>query len=175
MLPSALHTTITQDDFAKLVGVSQARVAQMVAEGVLTREGTAAQWLLAYCERLREHAAGRDRELTMERAGLARSQRIGQDLKNAVAQGEYAPIGLLADVLAAASAAVVDRLDQLPGQLRKVCPDLPGDARDAIERAIAAARNEWIRSSAELAVRRLDELADVDDPADDAEASEAAV
>lgn len=173
MLPSALNTTITQDDFAKLVGVSQQRVAQMVAEGLLQREGTAAQWLLAYCERLREHAAGRDRELTIERAGLTREQRIGQAIKNAVAQGQYAPIGLLADVLATAAAAVVDRMDQLPAQLRVACPDLPSEARDAIARTLASARNEWIRSTAELAVRRLDELADVEEPEPDPPADEA--
>lgn len=165
MLPSALNTTITQDDFARLVGISQQRVAQMVAEGVLQRDGTAAQWLLGYCERLREQAAGRDRELTIERAALAREQRIGQALKNAVDQGKYAPIGLLTDVLAAASAAVVDRLDQLPGQLRKVCPHLPAEARDAIARTVASARNEWIASSSSLALRRLDELV-VDDEAE---------
>lgn len=166
MLPSALRTTITQDDFAKLVGVSQPRVAQMVADGLLPREGTADQWLLAYCERLREQAAGRDKELTVERAALARSQRIGQDLKNAVAQGEYAPIGLLGDVLAAASAAVVDRFDGLPGMLRKACPELPAAARDAIERVIASARNAWIKSTSDLVARELDELTvDEEEPA----------
>lgn len=160
MLLSALNTTITQDDFAKLVGISQQRAAQLVAEGVLQREGTAAQWLMAYCERLREQAAGRDRELTVERAALARSQRIGQDLKNAVAQREYAPVGLLADVLAAAGAAVVDRFDQLPGRLQKVCPDLPSAARDEVLKLIAAARNEWVQGTAELAVRVIDELSE---------------
>jgi phage terminase Nu1 subunit (DNA packaging protein) len=165
MLPSALNTTITQDDFARLVGISQPRVAQLLAEGALVREGTAAQWLMTYCERLREQAAGRDKELTVERAALARSQRVGQDLKNAVAQAEYAPIGVLADVLAAASAAVNDRFDALPGLLRKVCPDLAADVRDAIEKTIASARNEWIKHTAELVVRNLDEATvDEDEP-----------
>ncbi|MEY2686885.1 MAG: hypothetical protein RL375_1083, partial [Pseudomonadota bacterium] len=134
----------------------------MLSEGILQRDGTVGQWLRAYCERLREQAAGRGQELTVERAALARAQRIGQNIKNAVAQGEYAPVGLLADVLAAASAGVVDRFDGLPGLLRKVCPDLPAEARDAIGKTIASARNEWIKSTAELVVRRVDEMADID-------------
>lgn len=166
-LQAALACRVTQQDFADAVGVTQPRVAQLIGDGILPADAVAAQWLLAYCERLREQAAGRGQELTVERAALARSQRIGQDLKNAVAQGEYAPIGLLADVLAAAAAAVVDRLDQLPGQLRKACPDLPAEARDAVMRTIASARNEWIRSTEELVVRRIADLTEPlydDDP-----------
>ena len=92
-----------------------------------------------------------------ERAALARSQRIAQDLKNDIARGEYAPIGLLTDVLATASAAVVDRFEQLEGALRKACPDLPDAARSTVMTVIASARNEWIRSTAQLVDRSLDE------------------
>ena len=167
-----INQRLSQAQFGELVGVSQAAVSGMLAAGWLPANGTGRQWLLAYCARLREVAAGRassgDLDLAQERAALAKEQRIGQQIKNAVAQGEYAPVGLLADVLAAASAAVVDRFDALPGLLRKACPDLPAEARDAIEKTIASARNEWIKSTAELAIARLDELVDVtDEPADD--------
>lgn len=158
MLPSALRTTITQDDFAKLVGISQPRVAQLLAEGLLPREGTADQWLLAYCERLREQAAGRDKELTLERAALARSQRRGQDIKNAVAEREYAPAALLGDVLAIASAAIADQLDSFAGDIRKVMPDLPPPVRDALLKRVAAARNNWIKETADLIARKVDDL-----------------
>jgi phage terminase Nu1 subunit (DNA packaging protein) len=163
---------VTQETFAALVGISQQRVGQMVAEGVLSSKGTAGQWLLAYVERLREQAAGRDRELTLERAALARSQRVGQEIKNAVAQKEYAPVGLLADVLAAASAAVVDRFDALSGDLSLQCPQLDEEAREVVLRIIASARNEWVRSTANLATEILDELAD---EADDDEGPSVAV
>ena len=98
----------------------------------------------------------------MERAQLARSQRIGQDLKNAVLQREYAPIGLLSDVLAAAAAAVSDRFESLNADLRKVWPDIPEPARVAIDTTVASARNEWARSTANLMANVLDDLADVD-------------
>ena len=162
-LDAALGVAITQADFAELIGVSGARVSQMMSEGLLDEAGTGQQWLADYCKRLRDQASGRDADgvLSKERAALSREQRIGQEIKNRIAMGEYAPIGLLGDVLALASAAVVDRFDALPGQLRKACPDLPAEARDAIAKTIASARNEWIRSTADLVDRQLEQLADV--------------
>lgn len=164
-----LDAKAKQDVFGALVGVSQPKVSQLSTDGVLPKGGTYRVWLVAYCERLREQAAGRvgmsagALDLVQERAQLAREQRIGYSIKNAVAQGEYAPIGLLADVLAQASAGVVDRFDGLPSLLRKACPDLPAEARDAVATVIASARNEWIRATAELVVRRLDQLAEAED------------
>lgn len=163
---------MTQAEFGELVGISQQAVSSLVQAGVLVAGRPWGEWLLAYCERLREQAAGRmgaeeGLDLVQERAALARSQRIAQDLKNAVARGEYAPIGLLTDVLALASSAVVDRFDQLDGALRKACPDLPEQARVAVQSVLATARNEWIKSTAQLVDER---LAQLDDQAEDSDA-----
>ena len=161
----ALGVGITQAEFALLIGVSEAKVSQLVAEGVIKRGQIAHAWLLEYCERLREVAAGRASveagglDLVQERAALARSQREAQEIKNAVARGQYAPIGLLADVLAMASSAVVDRFEQLEGALKKACPDLPEEAKATIQQVIANARNEWIRATETLIVAALDRLA----------------
>ena len=123
---------------------------------------------IAYIRRLRDQAAGRLGEgaggldLVQERAALAREQREGQAIKNAVARREFAPVGLLADVLGQASSAVVDRFDQLEGTLRKACPDLPDEAKTAVLQVIASARNEWIRSTERLVADSMDAmLADV--------------
>lgn len=154
----------TQAVIGQLVGVSQQAISALVNDGKIPATGTVGAVLVAYCERLREQAAGRMGEegggldLVQERAALARSQRIAQDLKNDIARGEYAPIGLLTDVLATAGAAVVDRFEQLDGALRKACPDLPDEARTTVMTVIASARNEWIRSTAQLVDRSLDEL-----------------
>lgn len=159
-----LDQTVSQAEFAQMIGVSEARVSQLVSEGIIVRGDTAHEWLIGYCERLRDQAAGRagsesgGLDLVQERAALAREQRIAQALKNDVARGEYAPIGLLTDVLATAGAAVVDRFEQLDGALRKACPDLPDEARTTIMTVIASARNEWIRSTAQLVDRSLDDL-----------------
>lgn len=128
--------------------------------------------LLAYCERLRDQAAGRTGsevgglDLVQERAALAREQRIAQELKNAVARGEFAPIGLLSDVLGRAASAVVDRFDQLEGSLRKACPDISDDVLMTVLGVVAAARNEWLRSTAKLVDQSIDSVLD-EDPAGD--------
>lgn len=161
-----LDQVISQAEFAEMVGLSEARVSQLVADGVIARGETASQWLLAYCERLRDQAAGRagsevgGLDLVQERAALAREQRIAQALKNAVARGEYAPIGVLADVLGMAASAVVDRFDQLEGALRKTCPDLPEEAVTTVQTVLANARNEWIRGTEKLVAKHLEELLD---------------
>lgn len=161
---------MTQAEFGELVGISQQAVSDLVQAGVLQRGEPASAWLHAYCARLREQAAGRlsadgeGLDLVQERAALARSQREAQELKNAVTRGEYAPVGLLADVLAAASSAVVDRFEQLDATLRKASPDLPEAARVALHKVIAAARNEWIRSTAALVQQQLDEMVEDETP-----------
>lgn len=151
-----MRQAISQAEFGAWVGVSEARVSQLMAEGVLTRGESGHEWLIAYCERMRDMAAGRASselgglDLVQERAALAREQRLGIALKNAVARGEYAPISLLAEVLATASQSVSERFEQLPGLLRKVCPELPDTARDKLMSAIADARNQWVRATARL-------------------------
>jgi phage terminase Nu1 subunit (DNA packaging protein) len=105
-------------------------------------------------------------DLDQERAQLARQQRIAIELKNQIARAEFAPISLLSEVLAAASQAVVDRMDALPARLRKVCPDLSDAARAEVMVAIADARNEWVSGTVELVAARLDEQ-DADEQASD--------
>jgi phage terminase Nu1 subunit (DNA packaging protein) len=177
MLSEVLGQRCEQQEFAAAVGIAPPRVSTLIAEGHLQSGGTAGQWLLAYCARLREQAAGRTMELSAERAALAREQRIGQALKNAVAQGEYGPVGLLADVLAQASAAVAQRFDALPGELRTACPDLSDQQLEQLGRTLSSARNEWVRSTAALIDRRLADIASEEDddegvPADDDDGSE---
>ena len=157
----------------EIVGVSQQAISAMVSEGKLPTFGTQGEMLHAYCQRLREQAAGRlgsedgGLDLVQERASLAREQRISQRLKNDIARGEYAPIGLLADVLGMASSAVVDRFEQLEGALRKACPTLPDDAKATVMQVIASARNEWIRSTAKLVNNALESMAAESDDLDE--------
>lgn len=163
----ALSQQIAQAEFAQIIGVSEARVSQLLSDGILPAGETGLAWLATYCERLRETAAGRGGDsavvLATERALLAREQREGQAIKNAVARKEYAPVGLLADLLGMASSAVVDRFDQLEGVLRKAAPDLPEDAKTAVMTVIAEARNVWIRSTSELVAEAIDAMLAADE------------
>ena len=148
---------------AEVVGVSQPAISGMLSRGILTQEATIGQWLIEYCSHLREMAAGRATDgsidLPTERALLARSQREGQNIKNEVARGTYAPIDALTDVLSNASQAVVDRLDQIPAGIVRICPDMPHSVRDLIMTAVADARNEMVRKTASL-------MSDAIDPGD---------
>jgi len=151
-----LSVPIQQAHLAQMLGLSEARVSQLMSEGFLPSGGTGLEWLHAYCGRLREQAAGRlgsdvgGLDLAQERAALAREQRLGIEIKNAVLRGQYADVSLLAEVLAQASQAVGQRFDHLPGQLRKACGNLPPEAIDQVMAAIAHARNEWVRQTADL-------------------------
>lgn len=166
----ALDQVVSQAEFAQIIGVSEARVSQLVGDGVIARGDTAAEWIVAYCERLRDVAAGRgsfdggELDLVQERAKLARAQTEGVELKNSVARGEYAPIKMLAEALATASQAVVERFDQLPGQLKRACPDLPEAAREQVMATVAAARNEWARATAKLVEQSIVTTPDDDEP-----------
>ena len=163
-----LQVPAVQTVVASVVGTTKQAINAMITEGKLPADESMGGLILAYCGRLREQAAGRlgdtadGLDPAQESAALKRSQREGQEIKNALARGEYAPIGLLSEVLATASQSVVERFDQLPAALRKTCPDLPEAARDQVMSLLANARNEWVRATADLVAKNLA-------PADDAE------
>ena len=169
-----LSDVATQAQLAMVVGVTQQAISAQMSDGRLPAGGTLGELLLAYCERLREQAAGRMGEtmgldLVQERAALAREQRIGYEMKNAVARREYAPVGLLADVLGVASSAVVDRFDHLESMLAKSCPDLPDEAKTAVLTVIADARNEWVKSTSSLVDEAVDAMLAASEESEDAE------
>lgn len=151
----------TQKDFAAVVGISQAAASNWAAAGLLAPGATLGEWLLAYCDRLRQQAeqrmGGGLLDLVQERAALARAQRIGYEMRNEQALADHAPTQLLREVLAVTSAGMVGHIDSLPDQIERSVPDLPESARSAVLAIIASARAEWVRSTAELADRSLPE------------------
>jgi phage terminase Nu1 subunit (DNA packaging protein) len=156
-----------QRAFGTLVGLSDSRVSRLVSDGTLRRGATAAEWIRAYAGRQREAASGQAGNLADERAALTRSQRVAQDIKNRVAEGEFAPVSLLTDALANASAAVAARFDGMRPYLRRRCPDLTEAHLDVIERALSEARAQWVADTVSLVEQRVDELADEPDAATD--------
>ncbi|HYF17700.1 MAG TPA: hypothetical protein VEA40_07495 [Ramlibacter sp.] len=139
-----LERQLTQAEFAQLIGVSDAKVSQLLNEGVIAEGDTGLAWLRSYLHRLREQAAGRDNALTQARAALAGEQRLNMALKNASLLKTWAPIGMLSEVLANASQSVADRFDALPGEIKKLHPDLTDEHLASFERLLAKARNEWV-------------------------------
>ncbi|MDR0776763.1 MAG: hypothetical protein LBE81_09025 [Azonexus sp.] len=153
----------TQIDLAVHLDLSTRHVRTLQDAGVFERGATLDEARIAYIRHLREVAAGRKSEdggldLIQERAALARSQREGIDIKNAVLRGEYAPIELITKVLSNASAAVVERMDMLPARMRKEIPGLPQEAFGVIDAVIVSARNEWVRATVESALSEVPEI-----------------
>jgi len=140
-----LDSKALQRQFGQLVGVSQAAITAAVSEGILPRDGTYREWLLAYCGRLREMAAGRysasDLDLTEERARLARAQSERIEMDNAVTRGELAPIDTLRDTLAPVVAQIAAHLDAIPGKLKREAPHLTASDLEIVAREITRARN----------------------------------
>lgn len=162
----------TQAEVAAIVGVTQQNISGLMVEGKLPLGITLEDVVHAYCHRLREQAAGRmgsevgGLDLSQERAALAKTMREGHELKNAVTRGTYAPVTLLTEVLATASQSVGERFEQLPGQLKKACPDLPDAAREQIMLTITGARNEWMRATVELVTKKINANDDGEDSPD---------
>lgn len=151
----------TQAEIAAHLDISDRRLRELLTEfGLDHKTVPLAEIRIRYLRKLREEAAGRsaqgDIDLPTERALLAREQRIGQSIKNEVARKTYGPIEALTDVLASASQAVVDHLDQIPAGIARVCPDLPQPVRDLIMTELARARNEMVRKTASLVADGLD-------------------
>lgn len=161
---------------ARALCVAPAVAARWIRQGMPADADAARLWLAQGKAEMKDCPAGgtiqtppRPPGLAEERTRLFREQADAVALRNALARKEYAPIQLLTQVLATASQAVSERLEHLPGVLKRECPEMTSAQRDAVMRTIASARNEWVRATAELVVARLDELA-VDDAADEAPA-----
>jgi len=152
----------TQAEIAAHLDISDRRLRELLTEfGLDHKQIPLAEIRIRYLRKLREEAAGRAAadgsiDLPTERALLARSQREGQDIKNAVARGTYAPIDVLTDVLSNAAQSAVDHFDQIPAGINRVYPDLPQPVRDLVMTEIARARNEMVRKTASLIADALD-------------------
>jgi len=160
-----LDVPCTHEAFAELVGVSRPAVTQLIGEGTLARDASARVWLLTYCARLREQAAGRlGREgvdLATERAKLAKAHRERVERENAVARGDLLPVELLAQQLAHVGARCSAILDAIPARVRTAAPQVPASVLDVVQQQVTLARNEC------AALELPDHLLPEDDDADE--------
>jgi phage terminase Nu1 subunit (DNA packaging protein) len=167
-----LDTVMTQATFGALVGISQPAVSDLQAREVLRQGDTGRTWLLAYCQHLREVAAGRDPDgqLSEQRARVAKETADKIAMANAVTRRELAPVGLLEVVLADIARQVSTRLDAIVPQLRRRLPDLPPAALNAIAAELAVCRE--LCASVNLAdAERLSRDGDEDEEPEEAAAA----
>lgn len=162
--PVDLQAPCTQVEFARLVGVSQPAVSELLTKGILSKGQTAQTWLHAYTAHLREQAAGRgaDGELAANRAAESATRNELLQIKLKKARGEYAPVEAIEQVLAAIGAQIASRLEPLVARIKTLHPELAPETLKQIEEAITDARNK--AAAAGLAVLDAeDPTGDIDD------------
>lgn len=173
-----LDQSISQAEFAALVGVSEGAVSDWLRQGKLQRGANGRAWVQAYCGHLREQAAGRDPsgQLTSQRARLAREQADRLAMENAKQRGELVPVALIEPRV---RALFVGLRQQLLGWSAELPPVLAGlgerEMRAELAKrahAVLVQLSAWRppRTAAE-AQRQADDEAE-DDEADDAEADD---
>lgn len=154
-----LDRILTQVEFAELVGIGQPAVSDLQRRGVLRPNVTGASWLRAYCEQLREQAAGRAGTLAENRAALDNERRIEIAMRNAIKRKEFAPVSALSEVLAKVGRQVAGTLDGIGPAIRLRWPDVTAEQLRLVDAEIAKARNLAAGIS-------LDQLVDEDEAAD---------
>lgn len=136
----------TQDEIAEHLDISTRRVRELSTEwGVESKTIDLATWRLTYLRQLREKAAGRATDGTLdlatERAHLAKAQRERVEMQNAVTRRELAPVILIEQVLANAGSKVAGILDAIPGMIKRRVTALSAENINLIAVEIARARN----------------------------------
>lgn len=126
-----LEVKISQAQFADLVGISEARVSQLIAEGTLPRGATARTWLGAYLDRLREQAAGRAEapEITTERARLLAAQAAREQLRLGEDRNDLIRVDAVVEAMSHAYTTVRDAILNIPARMAAPLAAEPDPAR----------------------------------------------
>jgi len=116
-----LDTKATQVGFGELVGTSQQAISKHVDSDLLKKGQTFRTWLMAYCEKLREEAAGRggDDQKSLTRA-RTQDALAGAALKNITVQEKAGELVFAAEIeplLTAMFTAARTELLSLPDKL----------------------------------------------------------
>lgn len=140
-----LDEPCTQRAFAQIIGASAPAINIMLKDGVIKKGDSAGQWLLDYCARLREKAAGRATDGTMslaaERAKLAKEQTAIAAIKRAEMDGDLAPVQLLTWTLSRVSTQLAAALERIPVEVQRQSHGaVSPDAILIVETEIAKAR-----------------------------------
>jgi|GEM_PF-497720 len=150
----------TQEDIAKLLGISSRQVRNLTQEGFLPAAiGRSGMDPLAcnhaYITYLRRSKSGTPKPETEQEdeetfAKLERDLKIEErreklamlKAKRVLFEKSYAPIDVIVDTLEQVCARVGTRLDTLLPKLKNAWPDMPPEAVEVLEAVIAAVLNE---------------------------------
>jgi len=102
---------------------------------------TAGAWLIAYCNHMREQAAGRSEDISAERLKLIKQKRQREQIQKLKELGEWAPIDNMTIVMARAAAQMASQFEHIPVKLKLAYPDLTAEQLGIIRAELDAARN----------------------------------
>lgn len=174
-MPVDADPAVSGEELAAKLGISDRLVRQLAERAVIRRVAPNRYplWasILSYTSHLREQAAGRAAsddeqgapDLARERALLARAQREGHAMKNAVLRGELLPVDDVEAVVGAVLDATRAKLLALPTKLAPRCVGLEGlaEARDVLTGGVHDALDDLsatpvvVASAADRARRRI--------------------
>ena len=154
-MPNWADEVLSGAELAERLEISDRLVRQLAERGIISRpsRGLYPAWACAaaYARHLREQKAGRapsdedeNPDLARERALLARAQREGQAMKNAVSRGELLPVDDVEAVVGAVLDATRAKMQALPSKLAPRCVGLDGlaRARDILTAGVTEAYEE---------------------------------
>lgn len=126
--PIDLLGKLTQEDFARIVGISQPAIAQLIRKGILTRGAKPLQWLSEYAANLRKQAAGWQSssglpDLMTARAALALEQKRHYEIQNAKRISELIPIDTIVKTYEELTTAVRYKLLTLEKRFKSQFPE----------------------------------------------------
>jgi phage terminase Nu1 subunit (DNA packaging protein) len=131
----------SQEQFAKMVGITQPAVSQLIRKGVLTRGANIVVWMRQYCENLRKQAAGwqsQDGQLDLiaERARLAKRQSEKLEMENEERRKELLPRAAIGEQFGYLVATIRTKLLALPNRFRSLSPQLSVKQVDVLDRLV---------------------------------------
>jgi len=158
---------VTQAAFGDIIGVSAPAVSGLLRRGVIEQDGSLADWIISYCGNLREQAAGRSMELSEERAGLAREQKLLARIRKQRELGEWAPVENLTLALSKVTSQMASIFDSIPVHLKRSYSEISEDQMTIVRQELAKARNllvsvgtDAVRSAAVYVADYVDEYDD---------------
>lgn len=154
--PPTEDVNVGAAELADFFGATTQTVRDLTSKGIVVRVGHGRYMLRAsnraYIAHLRAQAAGRAAsddndgppDLARERALLARTQREGQAMKNAVLRGKLLPVEDVEEVVGAVLDATRAKMQALPSKLAPRCVGLEGlaQARDILTAGVTEAYEE---------------------------------
>lgn len=132
-----LDKRATSTGFGLLVGITEPAVAKHRKSGVLPVDGTYREWLIAYCEHMRN---GDSFALTVARARLAEEQADRVAMENAVSRGTLAPRSAMEEAIADGARQAVAILDGVPAMVKRASATIKARDLAVVKREIDKAR-----------------------------------